>query len=152
AGYSIYLFLTGQTMWDPDHDQIRSLATGIFNDPNDLAATIDAGFALALVRIIQLRGARKVFPIIGCGIMLYAVLLTYSRGGMIALLSIILCFSLTYMRFKTLAVAFSAVLAVLVLAVAPTRMTSFDSNDESASDRFTFWYNGLTETGRHPYL
>src|SRR5207302_1955669 len=53
AAYSIFLYYSGTTVQQDDVS--RSLATGIFGDPNDLAATLVAGLALMLAR---LRGAK----------------------------------------------------------------------------------------------
>src|SRR5258708_7535295 len=150
AVYSIYLFLTGQTIYDTDHDVNRSVATGIFNDPNDLAATIVAGFALALVRIVQSRGASKLIPIVACGIMLWAVMLTNSRSGLMAMMVVIIGFFLLFSRYKSLALAMAGLFAVAVMLVMPSRMSDFDSADDSANSRFEFWQTGLNEAAHNP--
>src|SRR5262249_52111884 len=137
-------------VFDMDHEVFRSKATGIFSDPNDLATTIVAGFALTLVRIIQLKGAAKLLPLAACGIMIWAVFQTTSRSGMLAMMVVILGFFVTFSRYKTLGLVAAGVFAMAAVVIMPSRMSDFDSADESANSRFEFWQNGLSAAFHNP--
>jgi putative inorganic carbon (HCO3(-)) transporter len=150
SAYSIYLFLSGQVVFDKIHEVNRSLGTGIFSDPNDLAITVVAGFALTLVRIIQLRGAAKIFPVLACGIMIWAVFLSASRGGLLSMLVVIVGFFLTFSRYKALGMTVAVLFGLAVIIIMPSRMTDFDSTEESANDRFAFWQNGISQFVHSP--
>ena len=94
----------------------RMLATGIFNDPNDLSMIIVAGIVICAAGFFspQLGSARFALaaPI---GFLLYALTLTQSRGGLLAFLAA--CGTVFYLRYgwkKTLLAA-AATLPVLLV-------------------------------------
>jgi O-antigen ligase len=150
AIYSIYLFYAGMVI----HQEgvVRSLATGIFADPNDLAATIVAGLALTLIRFRSSHGliARIVYLAMAA-VMVWAIMLTNSRGGMLALIAVLGGFSLHYTRRKTLGMVIGVVAAAVLLAFGPSRMSSFQ-DEESANNRFWAWDNGFDMVRSHPLL
>jgi len=150
AAYSIYLYFTGQAL--QQHDIERSKGTGIFGDPNDLAGTIVTGFALALTRVRDARsGGRLLYGGLSV-LMLWAIFLTNSRGGMLALLLVVGSYFLFTARNKALGAGIGAVVMALFLAFGPSRMTSFDSSEESANSRLHFWVAGVEMLKGNPVL
>jgi putative inorganic carbon (HCO3(-)) transporter len=147
AVYSIYLFNTGGVvLQDNIH---RTKATGIFGDPNDLASTFVAGVALIVMRVVETRGVARFAYLILSGIYLYATYLTNSRGGVLALIGLTVCY-LIILKLKP-AVKIGCVFLGIALFLASTgRMTNFSSQEESANSRFWFWDNGYQLLIQHP--
>jgi O-antigen ligase len=150
AGYSLHLYFTGQAMQQGEFE--RSVTTGIFNDPNDLAATIVAGLALALARVARSQGMVRNLYLGMATLFVWAILMTNSRGGMLALLVVTGLFFFTFVKKKALAITLAAVLFALFFAVAPARMRTFDSSETSANSRFWFWDNGIRNMIDNPIL
>lgn len=66
----------------------RMLATGIFNDPNDLSMIIVAGVIICAAGFFSPRlGSARFVLAVPVGFLLYALTLTQSRGGLLALLA-----------------------------------------------------------------
>lgn len=156
AAYSIKLFLSGDAlvyMTGEEAGLVRSQATGIFNDPNDLAATIVPGLALALMRVKTSGNIfGRVFYSLFCVLLVYAIFLTDSRGGMLALLTVTSGFCIIFSKRKLLAVAMAVIIGLAFLTFGPARMTTFDSDEDSANSRFWFWANGIEHLKAYPVL
>jgi putative inorganic carbon (hco3(-)) transporter len=152
ACYSIYLYFTGQALQGVHEGVERSKATGIFGDPNDLAATIIAGLALALSQLTFIGKAIRWFYVLISGIMLWAILLTNSRGGMLALLAVVGGFVLVFSHRKGLAIVLAILVSSSIFLLAPSRMTNFDSEEASANSRFVFWDNAISQLRSHPIM
>jgi O-antigen ligase len=93
------------------------------------------------------------------GLTLLAVLLTYSRGALIALLACLLFLSIPYRRWKPITVVvFSAILILISLEAAGTRwsrhiaMLAQPAQDESLVDRFRLWRGSLLSLKDRPWL
>lgn len=142
AAYSLYLCASGQAIFD--EGLVRSQATGIFGDPNDLAAAISAGLALACCRIARARPSARVVYLLYAALCVTAILQTNSRGGMLAMLTIIGSSTLASMKRKGPAIGIAAVAVLLLLTCGPARMRNFDTSEASANSRFWFWDNGVT--------
>jgi len=139
--YSIYRYFTGGAM--VYQGMARSQATGIFSDPNDLAATFVAGLGLCVSRVVQgHRSARILYGLLA-GAILYAILLTNSRGGMLALLCVGAGCCVVFVRRKGVAVILACLVCVILLVLGSGRMTTFDSDESSANSRFWFWSTGI---------
>jgi putative inorganic carbon (hco3(-)) transporter len=95
----------------------RMRATGIFNDPNDLSMIIVAGVVICGAGMLAPRlGGVRFLLIVPIGFLLYALTLTQSRGGMLALLAG--CGAMFYLKYgwqKAVLVAAVAVPGVLAL-------------------------------------
>ena len=148
AFYSIFLYLQGGGV--KDHDVMRSKATGIFGDPNDLAAAMDAGLALCLARIARAHWGMRLVYLAMSGLMMWAVLLTNSRGGLLALILMLSVFLLVFTRGKAGALFLAAVIAVGMLKFGPSRMSQMDSSEDSANSRLVFWANGVEHLLQSP--
>jgi putative inorganic carbon (hco3(-)) transporter len=154
AGYSIQRYFTGGALVRTDWKEaiLQTQATGIFGDPNDLAATIVAGLALVFIRFKASQALmRWVYAALG-GLFLWAIFLTNSRGGMLALLTVVGGYILVTSRKKALAFSCIPLVLGLILVVSPARMTNFDSDDGSANSRFWYWHAGLMELKANPVM
>lgn len=150
AGYAIYLYFTGRAL--DHHGVLRAQGTGIFADPNDLAASIVAGLALALARFATSVGPIRAGYLGLSAFFVSGVLFTNSRGGMVALMVVAVGFLLVFVRMKTFALGMSAIAVLALLTFGPSRMTNFDRTDQSASNRFSYWETGWYMLQSDPVL
>jgi O-antigen ligase len=130
----------------------RSQGSGIFSDPNDLAAGVVFGLALTLARIPGARWSARFFYLALACVMIAAILFTYSRGAMIALGVVLTAFCFSTTRNKAAALLAAAVALGALLVVAPTRMRDFDASEESANSRMELWLDGIEELKASPLL
>lgn len=119
--------------------QIRYL--GFFNDPNDLGMALVFSIPIIIYFFTQANGIfRKSIWLLMLGLHVYGVYLANSRGTMVGLLGIGVLYGLfRYGGMK--AVLLAAVIAPVLVALAPSRMTV--SGDSSSLDRITAWHEGL---------
>ena len=152
ALYSAYLYYTGTATMDFGSGQLiaRSRGTGIFSDPNDLAATMVSGMALALSRCVQERGGKRLIYLLLTIVMVWSIVLTNSRGGLMAMIVVIGGFALMFSKRKVLAVSIALVLSGAFVIATPGRMKDFNSKEESANSRFRFWDEGLRQLVANP--
>jgi hypothetical protein len=124
-------------------DVKRMCGTGIFNDPNDLALVLVTAIPMCLYWLTDpKRKTMKPFWIALLFLFGYALMLTHSRGGFLALLAGI--GALLHMRFggkRTLVLA--AVCLPLMFVVFAGRMTSISSGDGTGQSRIQLWAEGL---------
>ncbi len=122
----------------------RIRATGIFNDPNDLALTLVIAvpfLAGPLLRRTTPLPVRMVAFILLIPVVV-ALYYTNSRGGMLGLAAALVPYG--YRRFGKWAgplVAAAAMAALLVLG--PSRMANLDASESSAQNRVQSWAEGL---------
>lgn len=121
--------------------RVRGL--GFMNDPNDFAQTIV--MCLPWLAFFYRKGARvrnALFVYLPAAVMLYTVLLTNSRGALVAL-GLMVLFGLR----KALGVVptvSALVLGVLVASVSSfTGGREFSATEESAAGRIEAWYQGF---------
>jgi O-antigen ligase len=150
AAYSIYLYQNGAALMV--HGLERSRAAGIFGDPNDLATTIAAGLAFILFRLGSDRGISRLFYAVLAGVCIWAIALTDSRSGLLSLLVVGVGWTILSSRDKRWAILAAVGVAVAAILIAPTRMTNFDADEESANSRFWFWSEGIDQLIAHPVL
>lgn len=125
--------------------QVRRLrSTGIFNDPNDLSMILLLGMAICGAGWMKALGTRLprtlwLPPMAICG---YALMLTKSRGGFLAMLvGLTVLLTSRYGWRKTLPVA--AVLFPLLLIVFSGRMTRISADEDTGQARIQLWSDGL---------
>jgi putative inorganic carbon (hco3(-)) transporter len=122
----------------------RLCSTGIFNDPNDLSMILVLGIIVGLYLLETGRsGARYLWTApIGCFV--YALKLTFSRGGILNLVVSLLILSLAKLgRKKTFIVCVCAL--PCLLALFGGRQTRIDLNNKSdtSQGRIQIWVEGL---------
>jgi O-antigen ligase len=149
--YSIYLYYTGGALARTDGiEALQAQATGTFGDPNDLSAVIVAGLGMLLPRLREKGVWRRILIASVALLFLMATFYTNSRGGLVALVVVAGAFSISFMKNKVAGAVLGAVAMATLLAVAPARMTNFDSSDASANSRFQYWDEGFTQLKANP--
>ena len=134
---------------DPETEEVRLLprlcSTGLFNDPNDLCNIVVIGILISLFVMIELRqGFRRMLWLAPIGMYLYALKLTYSRGGLITLSAGVLTF--VHARFGRKKTVFAAgLLLPAVLVFFGGRQTTVDvsSKEDTSQNRIQAWAEGL---------
>lgn len=124
---------------------------GILQDPNDLGMLLIA-FVPYIVNRIFYQGlpfTRKVFWFAACVIIAYTVILTNSRGSMLSLIGGLACFYIIKKRSVTGYVV-AGVIAIALLAIAPSRMGELGSGDYSAMGRVYAWILALELLAMNP--
>jgi O-antigen ligase len=158
AAGSIYLTATGQAS---EHYLGRGtgLVGGMFKDPNDLALTLVIMIALAGFLLLSTRRAAARLLYAGAiAVMLAGVMLTFSRGGMLALLAAAAVGIRRLARHgRGVAVGGLVVLGVLVVSLTPEgleqRMTSIvtrEGDTGSIEARLTTLRHGVEILIEHP--
>lgn len=152
ALYSIHLQYAGGGLVRSEGDQttIQSQATGIFNDPNDLSAAIVAGLGMVLVRVRLERGWLRCLYAAAAGLMFWAIILCNSRGGFLATMICCCCVVVWGSKHRRRALLWLPVVVVTLLAFGGGRMTKYDTDDESANQRFWAWDAGVTALEQNP--
>ena len=146
--YSIYLFFNGSAL--ARGSEFQAQGTGIFGDPNDLSATIVAGFALAVTSALKSKGLNRGLMFLLSAFFVYSIFLTNSRGGMIALIGIVGSLLFLFLKPRWLAIPLAIIVGFGMVKFGPSRMSELDSGEESANSRFWFWSNGVHQLIAHP--
>jgi O-antigen ligase len=121
----------------------RLCGPGIFNDPNDLCLILGFGTLIALHFVETQAGSlMRLLFMMPVGLFSYALLMTRSRGGLLAFLSGVGAYLMT--RFgvrRALPLAFVALLAApLVLS---GRQAEISTSSGTGQDRIRIWSEGL---------
>jgi putative inorganic carbon (hco3(-)) transporter len=130
--------------------QGRPYYLGIFNDPNDLGQlfVLALTFALYLVTITS-TGFRRLLLWISMAWMFYGIMLTNSRGALLAALVVVAIEG--WRRYGKVAVITAGVLALPAL-FAVTRLNQLSAGEQSANDRIQAWYEGIQMLRSHPFF
>ena len=133
--------------YDSSNDAVDSFyrlcGAGIFHDPNDLSLILVVGISLALHFVTDRgEGMRRAFWIAAVVVFAYALVLTRSRGGFIAMMAALLALACTQFGiWRTIALS---VIALPLLAVfAAGRQTNIDLEQGTGQDRILLWREGL---------
>lgn len=121
----------------------RMCGTGIFNDPNDFALILVTAIPFCFYWLTDSTAkATRPFWIALVLLFGYALLLTQSRGGFLALMAGMA--TLVHLRYgmKT-TVLLGAVCVPIALAVFAGRMTSISAQDGTGQSRIQLWSDGL---------
>jgi O-antigen ligase len=126
---------------------------GIFHDPNDLALLINSFLPFVLVNLFErdISSVKKVGLTLIAALFLMNIYYTGSRGGYIALIAVI--GFLSFQRWGWIKGSIiGALLLLVLLAFAPSRMGNLSPQEASASGRIYAWTNGLVMLKTHPAL
>jgi O-antigen ligase len=128
----------------------RLRSTGIYHDPNDLGLIIVVGTLIALYWLGNAGNwALRAAWLVPLGVFGYALLLTQSRGGFLALVAGLLVLACArYGWRKTLALA-GVGLPVLLLLFGG-RQTSLSTGEGTSQERIRLWSEGLTLFAQSP--
>lgn len=124
-------------------DVQRMCGTGIFNDPNDLALVLVTAIPLCLWWLTDPK-RKSTRPLCIALILLfaYALFLTHSRGGLLALMAGL--GALFYLRFGPAKAILAGMLALPIpLVVFAGRMTSISTSEGTGQTRIQLWSDAL---------
>lgn len=149
---AIWSWAHGQYLVEGD----RAAWIGIFGNPNDLAYHLAVGIALALcARELTRMAWLRLTWLLAIGAMAAAILLTQSRGGLIATATVVGLWSIRGLRRGRTLVATGA-LALLAIYFAPqatwqrAETISDYQDDASAEGRIDAWRTGLNVAHARP--
>ncbi|HXV14557.1 MAG TPA: O-antigen ligase family protein [Candidatus Krumholzibacteria bacterium] len=135
-------YFTGTGLGGKETYEGRIQAVGIFSDPNDLGLALVVVLPFFYLKLTEdSKLWQKPLALIGLGIILYALFLTQSRGGILAL-GVILVLLLTRRLGRTFGMVTGAVVFLAIFALAP-RMGSISTEEASAHGRVEAWSVGL---------
>lgn len=123
-------------------EKIRITYVGIFNDPNDIAMFFVMSIPLA---IFFINNSGFIFKVLGIAVvvaLVYGVVLTNSRGGLLGVIGLMGFYFLYRYGFKKSILAGIASLPVLFFALSKFRTIE---QGESANGRVDAWYVGMYE-------
>jgi O-Antigen ligase len=148
----------GPSVKDFDYDAVsgqkvefrRLRGTGIFADPNDLSLLLTMGVFIALYGFTD--GAQGIFRLGWLGplaLFIYALSLTFSRGGIIALLAG--CFALFYARYGWRgALLLGGPFVPAAVLFFGGRLGSFSATQGTGQSRVQIWSDGLDQLRSAP--
>lgn len=144
----------GDNEIDPESGQTvtvyRLCSSGIYNDPNDLCLILLMGMLCCVYAATdRSRGLLRVAWLAPIGVFGYALMLTHSRGGFLAMIGSVAV--LAEARFgwrRALPLLFIAIPAFVVLFAG--RQTNISTSDDTGQDRIQLWSAGLDLFRRSP--
>jgi hypothetical protein len=133
-------------------DVNRMCGTGIFNDPNDFALILVTAIPMCLYWLTDpTKKALRPFWLVLLLIFGYALMLTHSRGGFLALCAGMLV--LFYLRFGAMKTAMLGMLFLpVLLAIFAGRMTNISSDEGTGQSRIQLWSDGLQLLQQSPIV
>lgn len=115
---------------------------GIFNDPNDLGQILISAIPFAVYFYAKNKSwLLKLAYLVSGGGLLYGIVLTDSRGTMVAFLAMLGLY--IYQRYGKAKTIVLAALILPVVTVFSSRMSDLDASGESAAGRVEAWYTAL---------
>ena len=153
ALYAIYGWVTETTVLNEHGIKRAIVAVGDFDDPNDLSAALVIPVPLALLMLTRSRAfLGKLWGLACLGVLVTAIYLCDSRGGMLALgvsVGVFLVFQLGWKRGLVLGVAALTVMAFF----GPDRFKSETlDHDDSTMGRIQAWDAGLAMFQHSPLI
>lgn len=133
---------TGKGLGGKESYEGRIQAVGIFADPNDLGLALVVVLPFFYLKLTEYaRLWQKPPALIGLVAILYALFLTQSRGGILAL-GVLLVLLLTRRLGRTFGLVAGLLVFLAIFALAP-RMGSISTGEASAHGRVEAWSVGL---------
>ena len=125
---------------------------GIFNDPNDLGLLFVMCLPMAgyLSGRGGMLGLRRLFWLAVAALLVYAIVLTDSRGTMLAAALVVGLY--VWRRFNLFAAATVGAIGLAVLMAIPSRLQEIDASESSAAGRVDAWYEGFLMFFSRPIL
>jgi len=122
----------------------RLCSTGIYDNPNSLSRILVVGMGISLYWLFDWRTVLpRLLGLVSAGIFGFAIMLTHSRGGFIALLVGTLVFFLTRFGWrKSLPLALLAFPLLFLLFAG--RQTDIDPSEGTGQERIQLWNKGFS--------
>jgi O-antigen ligase len=130
----------------------RLAATGIFGNPNDLSRILVIGITICIFAITEKGGSQLRFLWVGpLAVFIYALMLTYSRGGLLALVAgLAVLFACRYGWRKTI---FATIIVVpIFIALFGGRQTDFNASQGTGQERIQLWAEGFERLKQSPFF
>jgi O-antigen ligase len=124
---------------------VRLMATGFFHDPNDFSLVLGVAIMVGLYCVVeQKRWLIRIAWLAATGVLTYALLLTGSRGGFLALLGGGAVLTITRFGWRR-SILIGALALPIVLFLFGGRQTAIDINDkgDTAQGRILLWRDSL---------
>ncbi|EGQ8308759.1 hypothetical protein GKA53_15610 [Vibrio parahaemolyticus] len=135
----------------------RSIGS-VLGDPNDLALVLMFPLAFTVSQLMEKRSPPllRLFALITCFILFFAVIQTQSRGGLLGSLSVFAYFAFKHIKSKTLVLVLGAVAALALYAFAgisgrESGGAAEDGIDASAMGRLYAWEAAFKMALHHPF-
>ncbi|HEU4929405.1 MAG TPA: O-antigen ligase family protein [Candidatus Krumholzibacteria bacterium] len=142
AASGLVQHFTGVGLGGKESYEGRIQAVGIFSDPNDLGLALVVVMPFFYLKLTEFsRLWQKPLALIGLGIIMYALFLTQSRGGILAL-GVVMVLLLTRKLGRTFGIIAGVMVFLAIFALAP-RMGSISTGEASAHGRVEAWSIGL---------
>jgi len=151
--YAIYGWVTETTVLNEHGVKRAIVAVGDFDDPNDLSAALVIPVPIALLLVMRARSIwGKLWGLTALGILVTAIYLCDSRGGMLALCVALGVFLVHQLGVKR-GIMLGAVALVVLLAFGPQRFkTDSVQGDDSTLGRIQAWNAGLGMFRKSPLI
>jgi O-antigen ligase len=122
---------------------VRLTGTGVFHDPNDFCILLVVSIFLAFYWLTDRRsGVGRLLWLAPLGLFLYALSLTHSRGGLLALLVGVLALLQARFGWRRAGLLMLLVLPAVFIALAG-RQTEFSATSGTGQDRLQLWRDGV---------
>jgi O-antigen ligase len=133
---------------------IRIQAFGFFHDPNDLALILVTVLPYLIVGALDKRtgGGGRLLRALLMAPIVYAIYLTNSRGGWLALAAMLVTLMYLKMQRKKIALVAAGLLVAGLIAVGPSRIGTISTDEGSAHNRMILWANGNTMLKQNPFF
>lgn len=124
-------------------DDGRIQYIGIFSDPNDLGMLFVTCLPMALYLGSRggMMGLRRMFWFAAAAFLLYGIYLTNSRGSMLAVATMVGAH--IWLRRGPVSALVVGLASLVLLRMAPSRLSNLDAGESSASGRVEAWYEGF---------
>ncbi|MDH3198045.1 MAG: O-antigen ligase family protein [Candidatus Krumholzibacteria bacterium] len=133
---------TGAGLGGQETYEGRIQAVGIFSDPNDLALALVIVLPWVFLKLFESpRGLEKAFATVVMAVLVYALYLTASRGGLLAFAALMMI--LLVRRFGRVPGLVAGGLVFMAVLVLGPRMSSISTGEASAYGRVQAWGIGL---------
>jgi putative inorganic carbon (hco3(-)) transporter len=125
-------------------------STGVYNDPNDFCLILVTGVVISLWRLSDRQsGLTRLLWLAPLGSLFYAIVLTRSRGGFLALLVGLMTFFITRFGWRK-AIPLGVVAFPLLLLMTGGRQTELSTGADTAQQRLQLWNDGFHRIAQSP--
>ncbi|MCS0310251.1 O-antigen ligase family protein [Vibrio diabolicus] len=134
----------------------RSIGS-VLGDPNDLALVLMFPLAFTVSQLMEKRSPKhlRLFALVTCLVLFFAIIETQSRGGLLGSLSVFAYFAFKHIKSKALVLVLGAVAAIVLYAFAgisgrESGGAAEDGIDASAMGRLYAWEAAFKMALHHP--